>query len=79
MLQANPTLTFRYLCEEKTFLRLILHFSLEDEGPLPWYATKRLFASFATAIFRKICRGPHDQNHKYVMWATSLESTQKIY
>ena len=24
----------------------------------PWYATKRLFASFATAIFRKICRGP---------------------
>ena len=23
MLQANPTLTFRYLCEEKTFLRLI--------------------------------------------------------
>ena len=26
--------------------------------PGPWYATKRLFASFATAIFRKICRGP---------------------
>ena len=24
----------------------------------PWYATKRLFASFATAIFRKICRSP---------------------
>ena len=30
MLQANPTLTFRYPCEEKTFLRL----SLEDEEPL---------------------------------------------
>ena len=27
-------------------------------SPGPWYATKRLFASFATAIFRKICRGP---------------------
>ena len=25
--------------------------------PVPWHATKRLFASFATAIFRKICRG----------------------
>ena len=25
--------------------------------PDPWHATKRLFASFATAIFRKICRG----------------------
>ena len=34
MLQANPTLTFRYLCEEKTFLRLILRLSLEDERPL---------------------------------------------
>ena len=22
-----------------------------------WYATKRLFASFATAVFRKFCRG----------------------
>ena len=29
----------------------------------PWYATKRLFASFATAIFRKICRAPHGQKH----------------
>ena len=27
-------------------------------APGPWYATKRLFASFATAIFQKICRGP---------------------
>ena len=27
-------------------------------APGPWYATKCLFASFATAIFRKICRGP---------------------
>ena len=27
-------------------------------APRPWYATKRLFASFASAIFRKICRGP---------------------
>ena len=24
----------------------------------PWYVTKRLFASLATAIFRKICRPP---------------------
>ena len=27
-------------------------------APGPWYTTKRLFASFAAAIFRKICRGP---------------------
>ena len=27
----------------------------------PWYATKCLFASFATAIFRKNCRG-HDHD-----------------
>ena len=26
-------------------------------APGLWYATKRLFASFATAIFRKICWG----------------------
>ena len=34
-----------------------------------WYATKRLFASFATAIFRKICTGPQGQKHKYGMGA----------
>ena len=34
MLQANPTLTFRYLCDVKTFLRLIFGLSLEDEEPL---------------------------------------------
>ena len=33
------------------------HYPL-GSAPGPWYATKRLFASFATAIFRKICRGP---------------------
>ena len=27
-------------------------------APGPWYATKRLFASFVSAIFRKICRAP---------------------
>ena len=27
-------------------------------APGPWYATKRLFAGFATAISRKICRAP---------------------
>ena len=27
-------------------------------APDPWYATKRLFASFATAIFRKKLQGP---------------------
>ena len=27
-------------------------------APGPWYVSKRLFASFATAIFGKICRGP---------------------
>ena len=26
-------------------------------APGPWYPTKRLFASFATGIFQKICRG----------------------
>ena len=30
-----------------------------------WYATKRLFASFATVIFRKICRGSPWKKHKY--------------
>ena len=30
---------------------------------------KRLFASFAIAIFRKICRGSQDQKHKYGMGA----------
>ena len=38
-------------------------------APGPWYATKRLFASFATAIFRKNCRGPQGQKHKYGMGA----------
>ena len=38
-------------------------------APGPWYATKRLFASLATAIFRKICRAPQGQKHKYGMGA----------
>ena len=38
-------------------------------APGPWYATKRLFASFLTAIYRKICGGPHGQKHKYGMGA----------
>ena len=42
-------------------------FHLRMRGP--WYATKRLFASLATANFRKICRGPHGQKHKYGMEA----------
>ena len=28
----------------------------------PWYATKRLFASFATAFFEKIAGAPCDQS-----------------
>ena len=44
-----------------------------------WYATKRLFASFATAIFRKICRGPHSQKHKYGMGASHRASQDKKY
>ena len=38
-------------------------------APGPWYAAKRLFASFATVMFRKFCRGPHGQKHKYGMGA----------
>ena len=38
-------------------------------APGPWYATKRLFASFATAVFRKISRGPQGQKPKYGMGA----------
>ena len=37
-------------------------------GTLGMLYTKRLLASFATAIFRKICLGPrppHGQKHKY--------------
>ena len=33
----------------------------------PWYATKRLFASFATALFEKFAGAPHGQKHKYGM------------
>ena len=35
----------------------------------PWYATKRLFASFATAtvFFEKLA--PHGEKHKYDMGA----------
>ena len=44
---------------------------------VPWYATKRLFASFATAIFRKICRAPHGQKHKYGMGAPHRASSDK--
>ena len=78
MLQANPSLTFRYLCEEKACLRLIFcTFHLRMRGP--WCATKRLFASFATAIFRKFCRGPHGQKHKYGMGAPLRASEHKKY
>ena len=42
-------------------------FHLRMRGP--WYATKRLLASFATANFRKICWGPHGQKYKYGMGA----------
>ena len=42
-------------------------FHLRVRGP--WHATKRLFASFATAIFRKIWRGPQGKKHKYGMGA----------
>ena len=56
MLQANPALTFRYLCKKKRFKAYFCTFHLKISGP--WYATERLFASFATAIFRKICWGP---------------------
>ena len=45
----------------------------------PWYATKRLFASFATAILRKICRGPHGQKQKYGMGAPHRASKDKKY
>ena len=45
----------------------------------PWYATKRLFASFATAIFRKICRAPHGQKHKHGMGAPHRASYDKKY
>ena len=46
-----------------------MHPSHPPPGSAPglWYATKRLFASFATAIFRKICTGPQGQKHKYGM------------
>ena len=46
----------------------------------PWYVTKRLFASFATAIFQKICRPPHGLKHKYGMGGPTLrELRQKMY
>ena len=51
-------------------------------APGPWYATKRLFASFATAIFRKICRGPpmaKNINMAFGGPTSSRELRQKIY
>ena len=51
-------------------------FHLRMRGP--WYATKRLFASFATAIFRKICRGPPwPKTEICYRGPTSRELTQK--
>ena len=37
-------------------------------APVPWYATKRLFASFATAIFRKILQGPPMAKSINMVW-----------
>ena len=42
-------------------------FHLRMRGP--WYASKRLSASFATAIFRKFAGPPQVQKHKYGMGA----------
>ena len=56
MLQANPTLNISLPMRRKNvFMAYFCSFHLRMRGP--WYATKRLLASFATAIFRKICRG----------------------
>ena len=39
-----------------------------------WYATKRMFASFASVIFRKICRGPPMAKSINMVWGhTSRE------
>ena len=59
-----PMVMKRFEIIEKLYLSKAL-LKMAGEGctphmsaPGPWYATKRLFASFATVIFRKICRGP---------------------
>ena len=71
MLQANPTLTFRYLCEEKNvFKAYFCTFYLRMRGP--WYATKRLFASFATSIFQKICRAPPMAKNLNMVWGPHI-------
>ena len=72
MLQANPIVTFRYLCEKNVFKAYFWAFHLRMRRP--WYATKRLFAGFATAIFRRICGGPPGQKHKYGMGASHRAS-----
>ena len=38
----------------------------------PWYVTKRLFASFATAIFRKICRPPPMAKSMNMVWGAHI-------
>ena len=67
MLQANPTLTFRYPFEEKKNVVkayfCVFHLRMRS----PRYATKRLFASFAMLFFEKFAGAPHGQKHKYGM------------
>ena len=55
------------MLRKNVFKAYFCAFHLRMRGP--WYATKRLFASFATAIFKKICRGPYGQKYKYGMGA----------
>ena len=44
----------------------------------PWYATKGLFASFATASFRNFAGAPHGLKHKYGMGAPHRVKTKNV-
>ena len=70
MLQANPALTFRYLCE-----RLLLRLSLEDEGPsVIGMLLNVCLLVLRLLFFEKFAGAPHGQKHKYVMGAPHRES-----
>ena len=66
MLQANPTLTFRYLCEKKTFLRLIFAPFTRGGGAFGMLLNVCSLV-LRLLFFEKFAGVPHGQKHEYGM------------
>ena len=64
MLQANPILTFRYLCEEKTFLRLIFAPFTWGWGALGMLLNVCLLV-LPLLFFENFAGAPYGQKYKY--------------